>query len=128
MQRVARIPCFCAVFIRPTFVENRYLNHTYYEPLWAEIEWLDITAAVHATRVCGTRNGPRMAHFFEKVKDRLARPAVPGGGGGPFAGGAAASNTTFSRSTPLDHPLAPILAPWLDNHMFVATTLIGFRR
>ena len=53
---------------------------------------------------------------------------VPGGGGGPFAGGAAASNTTFSRSTPLDHPLAPILAPWLDNHMFVATTLIGFRR
>jgi predicted TIM-barrel fold metal-dependent hydrolase len=27
---------------------------------------------------------------------------------------------------PLGHPLAPILAPWLDNHMFVASTLIGF--
>src|SRR6516162_10324959 len=68
LQRVARIPCFRAVFIRPTFVENRYLNHTYYEPLWAEIEWLDITAAVHATRVCGTRNGPRMAHFLRRSR------------------------------------------------------------
>jgi len=115
VQRVARIPCFCAVFIRPTFVENRYLNHTYYEPLWAEIEWLDITAAVHATRVCGTRNGPRMAHFLRRSRIGWRGRRVPGGGGGPFAGGAAASNTTFSRSTPLDHPLAPILAPWLDN-------------
>jgi hypothetical protein len=69
-----------------------------------------------------TSHGP----FFEKIKDRLAQPAVPGGGGGPFAGGAAASNTTFIRATPLGHPLAPILAPWLDNYMFVASTLIGF--
>src|SRR5438477_4160462 len=29
-------------------------------------------------------------------------------------------------ATPLGHPLAPILANWLDNHMFVASTLIGF--
>jgi predicted TIM-barrel fold metal-dependent hydrolase len=28
--------------------------------------------------------------------------------------------------TPLGHPVAPILAPWLDNHMFVASTLIGY--
>jgi predicted TIM-barrel fold metal-dependent hydrolase len=33
---------------------------------------------------------------------------------------------TFQYLTPLGHPLAPILAPWLDNHMFVASTLIGF--
>jgi predicted TIM-barrel fold metal-dependent hydrolase len=26
----------------------------------------------------------------------------------------------------MGHPIAPILAPWLDNHMFVASTLIGF--
>jgi len=126
LQRVAAVPTFRAVFVRPMFVENRYLNHTYYEPLWAELERLGITAAVHPTP--GLWNPEWTSHgpFFEKVKERLAQPAVPGGGGGPFAGGAAASNTTFFPSTPLGHPLAPILAPWLDNHMFVASTLIGF--
>jgi len=126
LQRVAAVPSFRAVFVRPMFVENRYLNHTYYEPLWAELERLGITAAVHPTP--GLWNPEWTSHgpFFEKVKERLAQPAVPGGGGGPFAGGAAASNTTFFASTPLGHPLAPILAPWLDNHMFVASTLIGF--
>jgi predicted TIM-barrel fold metal-dependent hydrolase len=126
LQRVAAVPSFRAVFVRPMFVENRYLNHTYYEPLWAELERLGITAAVHPTP--GLWNPEWTSHgpFFEKVKERLAQPAVPGGGGGPFAGGAAASNTTFFPSTPLGHPLAPILAPWLDNHMFVASTLIGF--
>src|SRR6202035_4652186 len=29
-------------------------------------------------------------------------------------------------SPPLGHPVAPVIAPWLDNHMFVASTLIGF--
>ena len=126
LQRVAAVPSFRAVFVRPMFVENRYLNHTRYEPLWAELERLGITAAVHPTP--GLWNPEWTSHgpFFEKVKERLAQPAVPGGGGGPFAGGAAASNTTFFPSTPLGHPLAPILAPWLDNHMFVASTLIGF--
>jgi predicted TIM-barrel fold metal-dependent hydrolase len=126
LERVARISSFRAVFIRPMFVEGRYLNHTYYEPLWAELERLGITAAVHPTS--GLWNPEWTSHgpFFEKIKERLAQPAVPGGGGGPFAGGAAASNTTFTRATPLGHPLAPILAPWLDNHMFVASTLIGF--
>ena len=27
---------------------------------------------------------------------------------------------------PLGHPIAPIISNWLDNHMFVASTLIGF--
>ena len=86
LQRVARIPSFRAVFIRPVFVEDRYLNHPYYEPLWAELEQLGITAAVHATP--GLWNPEWTSHgpFFEKIKDRLAQPAVPGGGGGPFAG------------------------------------------
>jgi predicted TIM-barrel fold metal-dependent hydrolase len=126
LQRVSGIPCFRAAFLRPMFLEDRYLNHPYYDPLWAELERLGITAAVHPT--AGLWNPEWTSHgpFFEKIKDRLAQPAVPGGGGGPFAGGAAASNTTFTRATPLGHPLAPILAPWLDNHMFVASTLIGF--
>src|SRR5438876_5790617 len=45
LQRVARVPSVRAVFIRPMFVEDRYLNHPYYEPLWAELGRLGITAA-----------------------------------------------------------------------------------
>ena len=32
----------------------------------------------------------------------------------------------LNASPPLGHPIAPILSYWLDNHMFVAATLIGF--
>ena len=128
IQRVARLPSFRAVFIRPMFLEGRYLNHPYYDPLWAELERLGITAAVHATP--GLWNPEWTSHgpFFEKIKDRLAQPPVPGGGGGPFAGGSggAGQSITFIGAIPLGHPLASILAPWLDNHMFVASTLIGF--
>ena len=126
LARVARVPTFRAAFIRPMFVEDRYLNHPYYDPLWAELERLGITAAVHATPGLWNPEWTSHGQFIEKINDRLAMPAVPGGGGGPFAGGAAASNTTFQHLTPLGHPVAPILAPWLDNHMFVAATLIGF--
>ena len=90
--------------------------------MWLSSHGARIGANGWPSGVGWTSHGP----FFEKVKERLAQPAVPGGGGGPFAGGAAASNTTFFPSTPLGHPLAPILAPWLDNHIFVASTLIGF--
>ena len=104
------------------------LNHPYYDPLWAELERLETTAAAHATP--GLWNPEWTSHgpFFEKVKDRLAQPPVPGGGGGPFAGGSggAGQSITFIGATPLGHPLSPILANWLDNHMFVASTLIGF--
>ena len=128
LARVAQLPSVRAVFIRPMFVEDHYLNHPYYDPLWAELERLGITAAVHATP--GLWNPEWTSHgpFVEKVKDRLAQPPVPGGGGGPFAGGTggAGQSITFIGATPLGHPLAPILAPWLDNHMFVASTLIGF--
>src|SRR5438034_5967851 len=42
-RRCAKFPCFPAVFIRPAFIEERYLNHSYYEPLWAELQNLGIT-------------------------------------------------------------------------------------
>ena len=128
LARVAAIPSVRAVFIRPMFLEDRYLNHPYYDPLWAELEQRGTTVAVHATP--GLWNPEWSSHgpFFEKIKDRLAQPPVPGGGGGPFAGGSggAGQSITFIGATPLGHPLAPILANWLDNHMFVASTLIGF--
>jgi len=128
LARVTGVPSVRAVFIRPMFLEDRYLNHPYYDPLWAELERRGIAAAVHATP--GLWNPEWTSHgpFFEKVKDRMAQPPVPGGGGGPFAGGSggAGQSITFIGATPLGHPLAPVLANWLDNHMFVASTLIGF--
>ncbi|MEA2648036.1 MAG: uncharacterized protein QOG61_471, partial [Candidatus Binataceae bacterium] len=48
LRRVAKIPCFRGAFIRPMFIEGHYLTHPYYEPLWAELESLGITAAVHS--------------------------------------------------------------------------------
>jgi predicted TIM-barrel fold metal-dependent hydrolase len=128
LARIARIPCFRAAFIRPMFVEERYLNHIYYEPLWGELERLGITAAVHPTPGLWNPEWTSHGQFIEKMKDRLTQPPVPGGGGGPFAGGSggAGQSITFIGATPLGHPLAPILAPWLDNHMFVGSTLLGF--
>jgi predicted TIM-barrel fold metal-dependent hydrolase len=86
-----------------------------------------VTAAVHPT--AGLWNPEWTSHgpFIEKMKGRLnRRTLVREAGGGPFAGGGNAHNVAFGASPPLGHPVAPILSPWLDNHMFVASTLIGF--
>jgi predicted TIM-barrel fold metal-dependent hydrolase len=128
LRRVAHIPCFRAAFLRPMFLEGRYFTHPYYDPLWAELERLGITAAVHPTP--GLWNPEWTSHgpFFEKIKGRLSQPAIPGGGGGPASGGGSGPQgaSFFTAATPLGHSLAPILSYWLDNHMFVASTLIGF--
>ncbi|HKD68346.1 MAG TPA: amidohydrolase family protein [Candidatus Binataceae bacterium] len=126
LRRVAGIACFRAAFLRPMFIEGRYFTHPYYDPMWAELETLGIAAAVHPT--AGLWNPEWTSHgpFAEKVKGRLHQHNFLGvAGGGPFAGGGPALGT-FPASPPLGHPIAPILAPWLDNHMFVASTLIGF--
>ena len=127
LRRVAKIPCFRGAFIRPMFIEGHYFTHPYYDPLWAELESLGITAAVHSTT--GLWNPEWTSHgpFFEKVKRRLnQRSIVADAGGGPHAGGGGDQGFTFVASPPLGHPIAPILSYWLDNHMFVASTLIGF--
>jgi predicted TIM-barrel fold metal-dependent hydrolase len=129
LQRVAKIPCFRGAFIRPMFVEGRYYTHPYYDPLWAELERLGLAAAVHPTP--GLWNPEWTSHgpFFEKIRGRLHQPILNTGGAGPFSGGGnglhGASFFT-APATPLGHPVAPILANWLDNHMFVASALIGF--
>jgi len=127
LRRVAKIACFRGAFIRPMFLEGHYFTHPYYAPLWAELESLGLTAAVHSTP--GLWNPEWTSHgpFFEKVKRRLnQRSAITDLGGGPSAGGGSDQGFTFVASPPLGHPVAPILSYWLDNHMFVASTLIGF--
>ncbi len=125
LQRVSKIACFRGAFIRPAFVEERYLNHPYYNPLWAELESLGIAAAVHSTP--GLWNPEWTSHgpFIEKVKGRLPQNGFLGfGGGGPFAGG---GSTAFQvNGIPLGHALSPILSYWLDNYLFVASTLLGY--
>jgi len=127
MRRIRRIACFRGAFIRPMFIEGRYFTHPYYDPLWAELENLELAAAVHPT--AGLWNPEWTSHgpFMEKVKGRLNHHQfIAVAGGGPFAGGGTARGFAFSASPPLGHPIAPILSYWLDNHMFVASTLIGF--
>lgn len=127
LHRVAKTRCFRGAFIRPMFIEGRYFTHPYYDPLWAELERLNLTAAVHPT--AGLWNPEWTSHgpFFEKIKGRLNQySGIMSAGGGPFAGGGPTEAFSFNASPPLGHPIAQVLAPWLDNHMFVAAALIGF--
>ncbi len=130
LNRVAQLRCFRAAFIRPMFLEGHYFTHPYYNPLWAELESLGLTAAVHPT--AGLWNPEWTSHgpFIEKVKGRLTQtPALGGGGGGAFSGGSTDDRNRVSPASgmlPLGHPLAPLLSHWLDNHLFVASTLIGY--
>jgi predicted TIM-barrel fold metal-dependent hydrolase len=127
LRRVAKIPCFRGAFIRPMFIEGRYFTHPYYDPLWAELETLNLTAAVHSTAGLWSPEWTSHGPFFEKIKNRLNQQAmITNSGGGPFAGGGPTQSFTFAALPPLGHPIAPILSYWLDNHMFVAATLIGF--
>jgi predicted TIM-barrel fold metal-dependent hydrolase len=128
LQRIEKVPCFRGVFLRPMFIEGRYFTHPFYDPLWAELERSGLTAAVHPTP--GLWNPEWTSHgpFVEKVKNRLAQPPLMAGGGGPSSGGGngSAGTSFFTASTPLGHPMAPILSYWLDNHLFVASTLLGY--
>src|SRR4029079_19719928 len=127
LRRIAKIPCFRGAFIRPMFIEGHYFTHPYYDPLWAELETRGVTAAVHPTP--GLWNPEWTSHgpFVEKIKNRLGQTPLPAGGGGPFSGGGAgwASTSFFTAFRRFGHPMAQILSGWLDNHMFVASTLIG---
>jgi predicted TIM-barrel fold metal-dependent hydrolase len=125
LHRIAKLTCFPAVFIRPAFIEGRYLNHPYYEPLWEELQNLGVTAAVHPTPGLWNPEGTSHGQFIEKMKGRLSQVAGLGGAGrGPFAGG---SSTDFYVTGPqLGHAVSPILSYWLDNYLFVGSTLLGF--
>ena len=131
LRRVAAKPCFRGIFIRPAFAEDRYFTHPYFDPLWEALEELGMPAAVHPTP--GLWNPEWTSHgpFVEKMSSRSQRPALLGGAGaGPSAGGGNAERSvSFSSGTAgasIGHPVAPILSYWLDNHMFVASTLIGY--
>jgi uncharacterized protein len=125
LRRIAKLACFPAVFIRPAFIEGRYLNHPYYEPLWDGLQNLGVTAAVHPTPGLWNPEGTSHGPFIEKIKGRLSQASLLGASGrGPFAGGS--STDFYVTGVQLGHALSPILSYWLDNYLFVASTLLGF--
>jgi len=128
LARIAKIPCFRGAFIRPMFIEDRYFTHRYYDPLWAALEKLQITAAVHPASGLWNPEWTSHAQFIEKMNRRLGHQSFfRESGAGPLAGGGGgAAGMVFGPSSDLGHPMSPIIAPWLDNHMFVAATLLGF--
>lgn len=127
LRRVAKNPSFRGAFIRPMFIEGHYFTHPYYDPLWAELESLGLTLAVHPTAGLWNPEWTSHGQFIEKVKDRLNQyPLVAVNGGGPGAGGGSLDGFAFQAAPPIGHPIAPTLTGWLDNHMFVASTLIAF--
>jgi predicted TIM-barrel fold metal-dependent hydrolase len=128
LRRVAGIPCFRGAFIRPMFFQGHYFTSPYFDPLWAELEHLGLVAAVHPAAGLWNPEWTSHGQFVEKVKNRAGQAPLPAGGGGPFSGGGAglASTSFFTAFPQLGHPMAPILSHWLDNHMFVASVLIGF--
>ena len=128
LRRVAGIPCFRGAFIRPMFFEGRYFTHPYYDPLWAELERLGLVAAVHPTPGLWnpewTSHGPFVREGEEPCRSSAAagrrRRSIRRRRRG------LASTSFFTALPQLGHPMAPILSGWLDNHMFVASVLIGF--
>jgi predicted TIM-barrel fold metal-dependent hydrolase len=131
LRRISKISCFRAAFIRPLFVEGRYFTHPYYDPLWSELESLGVTAAVHSTP--GLWNPEWTSHgpFIEKLKGRLVQTPGFAAGGGPTAGGGppggvGGGGLASVTGLPLGHALSPILSHWLDNYLFVASTMLGY--
>ncbi len=127
LQRISKIPCFRGAFIRPMYIEDRYFTHPCYDPLWATLEELKITAAIHPGTGLWNPEWTSHAPFMEKVNDRLAQLSLlREAGGGPDAGGGNGANLGFLPGAGLGHPIAPVISPWLDGHMFVGAALIGY--
>ncbi|MBV8360336.1 MAG: hypothetical protein JO189_20750 [Deltaproteobacteria bacterium] len=86
---------------------------------------LGVTAAVHPTPGLWNPEGISHGPFIEKIKGRLSQASFLGASGrGPFAGGS--STDFYLTGVQLGHALSPILSYWLDNYLFVASTLLGF--
>jgi predicted TIM-barrel fold metal-dependent hydrolase len=115
-------PMHRSAFSRPMFVADA-TSHILLRPLWADLANLGVVAAVHATQAEQpewTSHGPFIEDEGSGSASRLAGKCR---WGTFFRGGSGVFTVT---TTPLGHSLAPILAYWLDNYLFVASTLLGY--
>ena len=129
LRRIAKIPCFRGAFIRPDVYRGTLLHPSVLRPAVGGAgepgrdgrgpshrgfveSGVDLARTVY-------REGKEPAHIsvrFSACRRRAVSPA------------AAPRNPGFPASPPLGHPMAPILSHWLDNHMFVASTLDRLHR
>ncbi len=70
LHRVAGLG-FKAVSIRPVFFEGRFLNHPYYDVLWAEIEKSGLTASIHASPGVANPEWTSTGSYVERVAANL---------------------------------------------------------
>jgi predicted TIM-barrel fold metal-dependent hydrolase len=70
LHRVAGLG-FKAVSIRPVFFEGRFLNHPYYDVLWAEIEKAGVTASIHASPGVANAEWTSTGSYVERVAANL---------------------------------------------------------
>ena len=82
---------FRAAFIRPAFVNQRFPNHPYYQPLWQHLESLGVAACIHPST--GNANAEWTSHgsYVERVAANLR----------------------------IGHPVAESVAPLMDNATFL---------
>jgi predicted TIM-barrel fold metal-dependent hydrolase len=70
LHRVAGLG-FKAVSIRPIFFEGRFLNHPYYDVLWAAIEKSGLTASIHASPGVANPEWTSTGSYVERVAANL---------------------------------------------------------
>ncbi len=62
---------FQAVFIRPAFVNTRFPNHRYYDPLWRELAARDLTVCFHPSVGNTNPEWTSLGSFVERVAGNL---------------------------------------------------------
>jgi predicted TIM-barrel fold metal-dependent hydrolase len=90
LKRVAQ-KGFPAAFIRPAFVNQRFPNHAYYNPLWKHLEDLGIAACIHPSNGNTNPEWTSQGSYVERVAANLR----------------------------IGHNVAESVAPLMDNAMFL---------
>jgi predicted TIM-barrel fold metal-dependent hydrolase len=90
LERVAERG-FRAVFLRPSFVRGRFLNHPEFDPLWRKLETLGVAACVHPSPGSTNPEWTSEGSFIDRVAASLG----------------------------VGHYVAEAVAPQMDNSIFV---------
>lgn len=90
LKRVAQ-KGFRAAFIRPAFINQRFPNHPYYNPLWEHLESMGIAACIHPSTGNTNPEWTSQGSYVERVAAHLR----------------------------VGHYIAESVAPLMDNAMFL---------
>jgi predicted TIM-barrel fold metal-dependent hydrolase len=71
LRRIAKAG-FKAVFIRPAYYSGGFLSHKRYNPLWQELETLDVAACIHASPGSASPEWTSTGPYVERVALKMA--------------------------------------------------------